>query len=501
MANTSSYGRILRSSSIMGGALSINYVLSLVRTKVIAVLLGPSGVGILSLYNSIIGSIGMVSALGINNSAVRAIAEASMIDDPAAVAKVAKALKFACWITGLIGWLLAVVLAYPLSGLLFESHAYAAAIAILGVTLLFTARSNGQIALLQGLQRVGDVARFNVASTGANTLISVALYVWLGRSGIVLALIASAIVSLITSWLLTRRIALVPVSMEWIELRTGAQRLVGLGLAFMWNTVLVAALDIFTRTLITRTYGLGAAGIYQAAWSLSGMFAGFVLTAMGTDFYPRLTAVIQDEPRAVSLVNEQTEIGVLLALPGLVATQVFAPLAIQLFYTEHFLPGAALLPWFVLGIFGRVLSWPMGYIMLAKSASRWFATTETISVTVQALLTFGLVSRFGIIGAAYSFAGAYFLYTLGMLWVGRRLIGFSWSKETVRLLLRALGLVLLTLATKFLGPGYICMTMGGVITVIAVLFSLNGLVVRLGSESRLATLVAAVPGGRWLMRL
>jgi antigen flippase len=48
------------------------------------------------------------------------------------------------------------------------------------------------------------------------------------------------------------------------------------------------------------------------------MFAAFVLSAMGTDFYPRLTAVIEDREAAVRAVNEQTEIGILLALPGLV---------------------------------------------------------------------------------------------------------------------------------------------------------------------------------------
>lgn len=39
---------------------------------------------------------------------------------------------------------------------------------------------------------------------------------------------------------------------------------------------------------------LDAAEIYQAALALSGLFAGFVLGAMGTDFYPRLTSMIHD---------------------------------------------------------------------------------------------------------------------------------------------------------------------------------------------------------------
>ena len=54
MTETSaSYRRILKSSSIIGGASFLNIAIGLVRTKVLAVLLGPSGVGLVSLYRGL----------------------------------------------------------------------------------------------------------------------------------------------------------------------------------------------------------------------------------------------------------------------------------------------------------------------------------------------------------------------------------------------------------------------------------------------------------------
>ena len=47
---TASYHRILRSTSIIGGASFINIAIGVLRTKVLAVLLGPAGVGLASLY-------------------------------------------------------------------------------------------------------------------------------------------------------------------------------------------------------------------------------------------------------------------------------------------------------------------------------------------------------------------------------------------------------------------------------------------------------------------
>lgn len=58
--------------------------------------------------------------------------------------------------------------------------------------------------------------------------------------------------------------------------------------------VQVTAAVLNTR-IANRLYGwLNAAEIYQAALARSGLFVGFVLGAMGTVFYPRLTSVIHD---------------------------------------------------------------------------------------------------------------------------------------------------------------------------------------------------------------
>lgn len=65
------------------------------------------------------------------------------------------------------------------------------------------------------------------------------------------------------------------------------------------------------------------------------------------------------EPR---LVNEQTEIGLILAVPGMPATLTLAPWIIHLFYTGEFLPASELSQWFILECLGRVLSWPLGFV-------------------------------------------------------------------------------------------------------------------------------------------
>jgi len=481
----------------MGGAYGLNYLVGLVRVKIVAILLGPAGVGIISLYTSAIGLIGTISSLGISSSGVREVAQAYSQQDQVNAARTVRILRRLCWATGLLGWVLVAALAPLLSTWVFGSGKHALAIALIGITLLLGAVTGGQTALLQGMRRIGDIARINVAAMLINTVVAIGLYASLGERGIVPVLIATAAVSLSVSWWFVRRVRVEPVRLSWPETVAGARRLIGLGFAFIWGGLLGTGLDMATRTLITRKYGIDSVGLYQAAWALSGLFVGFILTAMGTDFYPRLTSLIGDNEAASRVVNEQTEIGMLLALPGLLGTLAFAPLVIVLFYSKRFLPGAALLPWFVLGVFGRVVSWPLGYIQLAKGASRWFAATESALVALEMGLILWAVPRFGVVGAAYAFAISYFAYTLAVLWVGRILIGFQWSQGVRKVLSMSSIMILLGLGFRLLVSGPAAIVAGGAVTLAGAVLSLRGLGSRLGTDHFLVRMICKVPGGKW----
>jgi PST family polysaccharide transporter len=471
----------------------------LVRVKIVAVLLGPTGVGMIGLYASAIGLIGTVSSLGVNSSAVREIVRAYGKGDPEEAARAVIILRRVCWATGILGWALAVLLCQSISVAMTGSAEHAGAIAVLGSTLLLGAIDLGQLALLQGLRRIGDLARANVLGALAGSVATIIIYFALGESGIVPAMIAVAVVSLGFSYWFARRVVAAPLAVDLRETWSGFRRLIGLGLAFMWKAVLVAGLDVLTRAIITRQFGVEGAGIYQGAWALSGVFASFVLSAMGADFYPRLTSTIHDKAQAARAVNEQTEIGVLLALPGLLAVLAFAPLVIKLLYTPQFLPAADLLPWMALGVFGRVVSWPTGYVQLAAGASRWFVATETTFAALQAFLTMWLVERSGIVGAAYAFAVVYALHVFTNMWVAKVLIGFSWSQEARKLILAAAGFVAAAFAARFIPTEIAALGAGGALTLAGTVFSLRGLAVRLGDGHRLIRWLLMAPGGRYLL--
>lgn len=491
-----SYGQILKSSSIIGGAQGINYLISMVRVKVVAMLLGPSGVGLVGLYVSATGLVSTVAGLGIGSSGVREVAEAHGSGDGEKIARTVKTLRRACWATGTLGWLLCAALSYPLSVYAFGSGEHTLAVAILGATILIGAVSGGQSALIQGTRRIGDLARMNVLGAVSGTLVAVGLYGWLGQKGIVPVLIVTAAVNLGFSWWFARKIPVAPVSLTWPETLGNSKRLIHIGVAFMYGAILAAVVDLMIRSLIVKKCGLDANGIYQAAWGISGMFAGFILNAMGTDFYPRLTAVANDNEHVNRLVNEQTEIGILLALPGLLVTLAFAPWAMHIFYSAKFLSGAELLPWFVVGVFCQVVSFPLGMIQMAKGATKWMYFGRTEGNLVNLGLTVLLIKNHGLIGVAWSFALFTYIHGLVVFGIARRLSKFAWTPVVVRLFLSAIGMIGAAFLAQKLTNDFFKLILGTVITGMTCLISLRGISSRLGETHRIVKMVLKFPGGR-----
>jgi PST family polysaccharide transporter len=465
----------------------------MLRTKLVAVLLGPSGVGLVGLYQSVVDVVGTVTGLGLGQSAVRQIAEAASTNDQQRIGRAVFGLRRLCWITGLGGTLLTMVLAWPLSLWTFGNGDHAFVIASLGVTLLFTSISNGQMALIRGSRRIGDIARSQVLAIVIASLISVGFYAWLGQRAIALVLILSAAAKLGFSWQFARRVPVPHAEMTWSATLAEARGAVSLGLAFMWAGLLAAVVTLATRSMILRQFGVEANGLFQAAWGISGVFAGFILNAMGADFYPRLTAAANDNREVNRLVNEQTEVGILLALPGLLGTLVFSPWVIRIFYSANFREAAVLLPWFILGLFGRVISWPLSYIQLAKGAARWFGLTETGFSVLHLGLVWAGLRGLGLTGAAVAFAVLYVVYTLALLWMTAHLSGFRWSKSVVRLLSVAAVVVLGAFALIKFAPEGPAMILGGVGVLASFASCTRQLCGRLGPRHRLSRFVASLP--------
>ena len=247
-----------------------------------------------------------------------------------------------------------------------------------------------------------------------------------------------------------------------------------LGIPLMAAGLLTLITQLVVRSIIVREIGLDASGYFQAAWAISMTYIGFVLGAMGSDYYPRLTEVINDHGRAGKLVNEQAEMALLLSAPALLAMVTLAPWIISLLYAESFAPAIEILRWQVLGDILKVSSWPMGFIVLALGRGGVFIGTQlTWNVMYLGAIVLG-IHEYGLIVAGIGFWIAYLILYGVVAMVAMRLIGFKLDRRNglFTLMLSLAGGLILFLSTQSSWAGF---TAGLLLTGIVSIYSFRRL--------------------------
>ena len=183
------YGQILKSSALIGGSSMVNVCFRIVRTKAMALILGPTGFGLLGLYDSIAELTRSLAGMGVKNSGVRQIAEAVGAGDTQCIARTVTTLRRVAFCSGGLGALLLMILSKPVSRLTFGDDKHAVAIALLALAVFFSDVSDGQAALVQGMRRISDLARMSIWGAFYGTVLSIPIVYFLGERGVVPSLV------------------------------------------------------------------------------------------------------------------------------------------------------------------------------------------------------------------------------------------------------------------------------------------------------------------------
>ena len=468
-----SHGEILKSSALIGGSAGLNMLLGLVRNKILAVVLGADGYGLFGIFNSISELARSVAGLGIKSSGVRQIAEAVGSGDTARIARTVLTLRRVAFYSGALGAVLLALLARPIAKISFGNYELAGAVALLALVVFFMEISEAQAALVQGMRRIADLARMSLLGALYGTIFSIPIVYWLGEKGIAPSLVCVALMSITTSWWYARKIKIEKVRVDFKDVWAEASSLVKLGVVFMTSALATQAAFYLIRLIVVRALGMKEAGYYQSAWALSVQYISFILAAMASDYYPRLTGVAQRNPECNRLVNEQAEVGLLLAVPGILGTLTFAPLAIFLCYSSEFAPAAVILRWLCLGMLMRIISWPMAFILLAKGERKLYFWSEILSNTAYVALVWAAVKAFGLAGTGIGFFGLNVCYYVGIYFIARRLTGFRWSAESLRLMAVFAPLVALVFLAGCLLNAWWAAAIGTLVTVPASFYSMK----------------------------
>jgi len=443
----STYRQIFKATSIFGGVQIVNIVVTIVRGKILSVILGPAGMGINGLLLSTINMLKNATSLGIPESAVRNIAAANSEGNKERVERVLAI--FSKWIvlTLAASVLLLVLFSRVLSNLVFGDHSYTYSFMALSISLLLGTVTGATYTVLRGLQKTTYLAIANIAGSILGLATGLPLIYFYRTDGIVPSIIMSSFVAFLISFYFRRKVKVSRIPLGWRESLSEGLEMARLGISLSTTMLLTAVANFALPAFITANGSIHDAGLYNSAVSLTTGYVGLVFTAMITDYFPRLSGTIHDQERWKLLVNQQAELVVLILTPILVILIVTAPFIIRLLLTAEFMEIALYLPSAALGIFLQGVVWSMAAVIVAKGDYRTKLYTEIISQ-----LMFIGVSLLGYILAGLSGLGVAFLmskiFDLVMISViAKRQYEFLFSRSFFLLALSMLCCCLLSAAS------------------------------------------------------
>ncbi len=423
----------MKATSVFGGVQVVQIIVQIIRSKAIAVLLGPAGMGINSLLNSTIGLVAGLTNFGLRTSAVKNIAEANSNKDTEQVAIIIKVLRRWVWITGLLGSIMTLILSPWLSQLTFGDRSYTLAFIWLSITLLFNQISTGQLVLLQGLRKIKYLANANLTGALFGLTFSLPLYYLWGIDGIVPAIIVTSIINMLRAWYFASKIKVekVPISRNTTILK--GKEMLTMGFMLSISGLITIGAAYLLRIYISNTGGVEDVGLYGAGFAIINTYVGLIFSAMSTDYYPRLSAVAIDNSKSGQTINQQAEITLLVLGPILNVFLVFINWVVILLYSSKFVSINGMIQWAALGMFFKAGSWPMGYLFLAKGASKLFFLTEFIINMIMLTLNIVFYYFYNLNGLGISFLITYIIYFTEVFFFIHMKYDFKFTKVFLRI--------------------------------------------------------------------
>ncbi|MBQ3909836.1 MAG: oligosaccharide flippase family protein [Muribaculaceae bacterium] len=402
---------ILKAMGIFGGVQVLSILCSVIRTKLVALWIGPVGVGLFGLFNQALEMINTATNLGVRNSSVRDISQAVEHRDSSHIARVVTVVRrWSLWL-GLGGALLTVAIAPALSRFTFGDFNHTWSFVALSLAVLFMALTNGEYAVLQGLAKLRRLARVTVSGTVGGLLISIPLFYFLREDSVLPSILAYALCVVVAAFVLKDK--------EYPKAEVSRRETVKMGAGFvklgiymtLGSFVAMIASYIFISWLNT-TSGTHAVGFYQAGYTLIGKYAGLIFAALGMEFYPRLAKVAGSARRLRVFVSHEMNIAFMVLTPCLLAFILLRSQLVWLLYSKEFEVIITYISWGVVGTILRAASWCLAFVMLAKGDGKVYLITESLSAISSLGLNMLCFHLWGVDGLGYAYLAWYALYTI-----------------------------------------------------------------------------------------
>lgn len=467
-----SYRNITKAIGLFGGVQVFQIIVGIIRNKIVAILLGPLGMGVSGLITSATQFVASLSGFGLHTSSVRDVSKAHASNDIRKISITVKVLRRLVYLTGLLGTIIVFLFAPLISEISFGSKDYVVEFRLVSIILLIDQICIGQKVLLQGTMNYKYMAKASLIGSVLGLILCVPLYYIWKIKAIVPVLILTSLTNLLLSWYFSKKIKLINVDLSIKETINKGTAMLKLGLAIALTGVINIAQVYIIRLFISNIGTIEDVGLYTAGIAIATQYINVVFSSMGSDYSPRLAAVSDDEHKFNETINRQMKLLITLILPLIIAFIVFIKPITILLYSEKFISITGMIEWIIYGMFFRAISWCISFGFIAKGFSKIFFLNELIATIYMLITTLFGYYFFQFTGVGITFCLNYLLYSIQMIFVGRKYFNYKISKDNkFPIILQIISVSLVIVIMKLMGYTMLRYIVGCVIIIISVIYS------------------------------
>lgn len=470
--NSKEYKGIFKSTFLFGFVQVFNISVKVITNKIVAVLLGAEGIGLIGIYHSTISLLKTGAGLGISQSAVRDISEANAAKGKERFSLIISVTKKVILLTALLGCVVTIGLSPWLSEWTLGNRSYVLAFACLSVVVGINILTEGQLAILKGMRQLQALAKASMIGAVAGLISAIPMYFFFGKQGIIPSLFLTALSALCFSNYFVKKIKYNKQNFSFRVACYEAKPMVQMGIALMFTSFIMSLSDLIVASYITKNGGLDILGHYNAGNTIISGYFGLIVTAMTTDYYPRISAVHYDNKKLEEEVNRQSKVGLILVFPLGILFLFLSPVFINALYSNEFEASIVFTDFAFLGVIIAICSNCMGMILLAKQKSSIFIWTTLLHRILLTCIYIYLYKLYGLFGLGIGYIITVIINFALMSFIMRRFYKISFSANLIKHLLIVLFFALLVLGVKHIDHLWLKYFIGSSLFVISCAYSI-----------------------------
>lgn len=473
--STSSYRSIFKATSLFGGVQVFLIIIQIIRSKIIAALLGPTGFGIQGLFTSATLFVRSLSSMGLSQSAVKDVSEATSSGEKEKAEYILGVVNKLVIYTGLLGLIIVAVFSPILSKTSFGNYEYVLSFVLLSTTLLFDQLYDGKRVILQGTRQLKKLAKVSIYSATGALILTIPLYYFFGVDGIVPALIANSILAYLIICKLSKSTDYSVSKVKFKEALKSGGTILKMGIAMSFSGIFSTACAYLLRSYIRYIDGTEAVGLYMAGFVIINTYVGLVFSAITTDFYPRLASVSRDNSKSCDVINSQGELGIIILGPLLSICVLIMPLLIKILYTSEFMPAYDFILLATVGMIFRLVSVLIAFLFIVKGSTKLYICNELVTGVYMLALNVIGYKLGGLTGLGLSYTIGYLLYIMQVYYLTNRRYSYHFTKQYMMIILKYSLLIIISIMLLMLIATTYSRIIGGLICIISLLFAYKDL--------------------------